>query len=40
VSESIADLAVAFVRLRQTNFRASNQLLEQLLNHATRRRES
>ena len=34
-----ADLAVAFARLRQTNFRASNQLLEQLLDHATRRRE-
>jgi len=34
-----ADLAVAFVRLRQTNFRASDQLLQQLLDHATRRRE-
>lgn len=34
-----ADLAVAFARLRQTNFRASNQLLQQLLDDATRRRE-
>jgi len=34
-----ADLTVAFARLRQTNFRASDQLLNQLLNHATRRRE-
>lgn len=34
-----ADLAVAFARLRQTNFRASNQLLQQLLDYATRRRE-
>jgi hypothetical protein len=25
--------------LRQTNFRASSQLLQQLLDHATRRRE-
>jgi predicted nucleic acid-binding protein len=34
-----ADLAVAFARLRQTNFRASDQLLDQLLEHTTRRRE-
>jgi hypothetical protein len=34
-----ADLAVAFGRLRQTNFRASDQLLDQLLDHAGRRRE-
>jgi len=34
-----ADLAVAFARLRQTNFRASNQLLQQLLDHAIRRSE-
>ncbi|HEY1305448.1 MAG TPA: hypothetical protein VGF24_17955 [Vicinamibacterales bacterium] len=34
-----ADLAVAFSRLRKTNFRASDQLLEQLLDHAARRRE-
>ena len=34
-----ADLAVAFARLRQTNFRASDQLLQQLLRDATRRRE-
>ena len=33
-----ADLAVAFARLRQTNFRASDQLLNQLLNHVARRR--
>lgn len=30
-----ADLAVAFARLRQTNFRASNQLLQQLFDDAT-----
>lgn len=35
-----ADLAVAFARLRDTNFRASNKLLQPLLNDATRRRES
>jgi predicted nucleic acid-binding protein len=34
-----ADLAVAFGRLRQTNFRASDQLLNHLLSHVTRRRE-
>jgi uncharacterized protein len=34
-----ADLAVAFGRLRQTNFRATDQLLDQLLDHAARRRE-
>jgi uncharacterized protein len=34
-----ADLAVAFGRLRQTNFRANDQLLEQLLDLAARQRE-
>ena len=34
-----ANLAVAFVRLRQTNFRASDQLLQQLLDDATPHRE-
>ena len=33
------DLALAFDRVRQTNFRASDQLLQQLLDDATRRRE-
>lgn len=31
-----ADLATAFDRLRQTNFRASEPLLQQLLDHAAR----
>jgi uncharacterized protein len=35
----LADLAVAFSRLRKTNFRASDQLLDQLLDYAARRRE-
>jgi predicted nucleic acid-binding protein len=34
-----AELAIAFARLRQTNFRASTQLLQQLLDDAPRRRE-
>jgi predicted nucleic acid-binding protein len=34
-----ADLATAFARLRRTNFRASNQLLDRLLDHMTRRRQ-
>jgi predicted nucleic acid-binding protein len=34
-----ADLAVAFSRLRKTNFRASDQLLDQLLDYAARRPE-
>jgi predicted nucleic acid-binding protein len=34
-----ADLAAVFARLRQTNFRASTQLLQQLLDDAPRRRE-
>lgn len=34
-----ADLAGAFARLRQTNFRASDQLLEHLLDYARRDRE-
>ena len=34
-----ADLAVAFSRLRKTNFRASDQLLNQLLDYAARRRQ-
>ena len=33
-----ADLAVAFAHVRKTNFRASNQLLQQLLDDATRPR--
>ena len=36
----LADLATAFDRLRQTNFRASEQLLRQLLARATRRSET
>jgi predicted nucleic acid-binding protein len=34
-----ADLAVAFARLRKTNFRGSSQLLQQMLDDATRPRE-
>jgi len=35
-----ADLLVAFARLQQTNFRATKQLLDQLLEQASRRREA
>jgi predicted nucleic acid-binding protein len=35
-----ADLAVAFARLQQTNFRATKQLLDQLLEQASRRRQA
>lgn len=31
-----ADLAVSFARLRETNFRATEQLLDQLLRHVSR----